>query len=349
MIRSELFAALSISQATAFVTQRQQMDGIKLGVMELVEGGQQELEQLDDLMQRLVGWNKVVHNILNQNYLTDVVSINQPKDLDKKAPESGASFIFAGFYPAGQHSFLIYDPLTQRAFVKDVVVNLNSFDHYPEFPRMTEKAKREQPNQNVWRKWIDDSAEAEVIVYMNDLTSGLHDPKVVIKNEGELAQLHEFFKKERKIFKIFFREMIANSSVYPRLKYEDILNHILSKQLDKQDSERFPRSFIELSFQKAADKQNVRGLKGKLCRAEFFNFLVRCVHQYSPKNIYQGLMDFTAKYILPTYNNSDLPRHRAHIRQSEPLNDLLLKNQASLSNIFNDFSESSKKSSAAFT
>jgi len=187
MIRSELFAALSISQATAFVAQRQQMDGIKLGVMELVEGGQQEIEKIDDLMQRLVGWNKVVHNILNQNHLTDVVSINQPKDLDKKAPESGASFIFAGFYPAGQHSFLIYDPSTQRAFVKDVVVNLNSFDHYPEFPRMTDKAKREKPNQNVWRKWIDDSAETEVIVYMNDLTSGFHDPKVVIKNEGELA------------------------------------------------------------------------------------------------------------------------------------------------------------------
>ena len=35
MIRSELFALLSISQANAFVTMRQHMDGIKDGVFAL--------------------------------------------------------------------------------------------------------------------------------------------------------------------------------------------------------------------------------------------------------------------------------------------------------------------------
>ena len=53
---------------------------------------------------------------------------------------------------------LIYDPLLEKAFVKDFVVNLNlREDIFPEFP-----SKVKEPVQriaNVWKNWIEDSQE----------------------------------------------------------------------------------------------------------------------------------------------------------------------------------------------
>lgn len=226
MIRSELFALLAISQANAFINLKCQMDCIKEGAMVLTQGAN-DIEEAEGLQDKLVGWNKVIHNFVENNMLTDVVCVNQPKDLDKAPPSTGKSYIFAGFYPPGHHHFLIYDPMSNRAYLKDVVADLNSHDNYPEYPPMLEKAKRERPQQNVWRKWIEDTEETEVIVYMNDLTSGFFDPHLVVKNEEELNQIHDFFKRERKIYKTYFREMIATSSTYPRINFPDLLNSIL--------------------------------------------------------------------------------------------------------------------------
>jgi hypothetical protein len=38
----------------------------------------------------------------------------------------------------------------------------------------------------VWREWIEDSPETEVLVYANDLTSGLYQPSNIIRDKESL-------------------------------------------------------------------------------------------------------------------------------------------------------------------
>ena len=182
MMRSELYALLTLSQSQSVVKTSQAMYLIKSAVQSILKGTQ-NLDSFENLNDILEGWNKVVHAMIRQNYLTDVRAVNIPKDLEKEPPSCGKSYIFAGFYPPGNHNFLIYDPLLDKVFIKDIVVQLNTFETYPEYPRMIAKAKNVQPKKNVWRKWIEDTPETEVKVYHFDLTSNLYDPAPIIRND----------------------------------------------------------------------------------------------------------------------------------------------------------------------
>mmetsp|Transcript_31894 Transcript_31894/g.48864 ORF Transcript_31894/g.48864 Transcript_31894/m.48864 type:complete len:83 (+) Transcript_31894:271-519(+) len=50
-------------------------------------------------------------------------------------------FVYAGYLPAGRHQFLIYSQERKQAFVKDIVIDLNSSDLYPEYPMVHEEVK----------------------------------------------------------------------------------------------------------------------------------------------------------------------------------------------------------------
>lgn len=54
-------------------------------------------------------------------------------DLTPKDKEC-TTFIYAAYLPPGMHQFIIYCPKTKRAFCKDVVVDLNECEPFPEFP-----------------------------------------------------------------------------------------------------------------------------------------------------------------------------------------------------------------------
>ena len=44
--------------------------------------------------------------------------------------------------PPGLHYFIIYDPKSGRAFYKEIIVDLDFYDSYPEFPEpFSEEAK----------------------------------------------------------------------------------------------------------------------------------------------------------------------------------------------------------------
>ena len=72
---------------------------------------------------------------MNDNYLTDVCTVNQPADLNEEPPEE-TTYVYASFNEPGNHMVLIYDPLYKRAFCKEFIVKLNTLDHYPEYPHM---------------------------------------------------------------------------------------------------------------------------------------------------------------------------------------------------------------------
>jgi hypothetical protein len=39
------------------------------------------------------------------------------------------------------------------------------------------------PTPNFWRNWIEDKNEDEVMIYMNDIGSGLYEPQRVITDQ----------------------------------------------------------------------------------------------------------------------------------------------------------------------
>lgn len=59
-------------------------------------------------------------------------------------------YIYANYLPAGEHKFLIYDPVSKRAFVKTIYVGINTKDFYPEWPAHI-KIPRKKLILNVWR------------------------------------------------------------------------------------------------------------------------------------------------------------------------------------------------------
>ena len=61
---------------------------------------------------------------------------------------------------------------------------------------------------------------------------------------------------------------MSRSEHYPRLNFEEIYRVIKYFQTPEEEKQ-LPRAFLELSFQKSMRKQNVKLLKGTLCRAEF--------------------------------------------------------------------------------
>ena len=63
----------------------------------------------------------------------DVKTINIP-DLEKSQDNSDI-YIYAKYLQPGYHQLLIYDPLIQKAFCRDMIVNLNlREDIFPEYP-----------------------------------------------------------------------------------------------------------------------------------------------------------------------------------------------------------------------
>ena len=71
------------------------------------------------------GWNTIIHDKVANNTVTDVTTINMPADLQNKVPEEGPVFMYAAWLPPGVHNFLIYCPVTKRAFVKEVIIQHN--------------------------------------------------------------------------------------------------------------------------------------------------------------------------------------------------------------------------------
>jgi hypothetical protein len=70
-------------------------------------------------------------------------------------------FIYSGFLPPGLHQFLIYCPESNRAFCKQVVIDVNGKDFFPDYPTTLRKIKLKPKlkRKNVWASWREDTKE----------------------------------------------------------------------------------------------------------------------------------------------------------------------------------------------
>ena len=84
---------------------------------------------------RLLGWELLMRDKCLRNELMDVECINNP-DLCSNLKNSDV-YIYADFLKPGYHQLLIFDPLLERAYCKDFMLNLNlREDIFPEYPVM---------------------------------------------------------------------------------------------------------------------------------------------------------------------------------------------------------------------
>ena len=115
----------------------------------------------------MVGWKHILFDLVFNNELTDIKAINLP-DITSQNIDQQDWFTFSGYFPAGYHQILIFDPKLERAFVKDFVLVQNQREFmYPEYPVI--KGSEVKIVQNMWRKWVDDTPENLLNAFKNEI------------------------------------------------------------------------------------------------------------------------------------------------------------------------------------
>lgn len=110
--------------------------------------------------------------------------VNFP-DMHSKKLQNQEWFTFAGFFPPGYHQILIYDPLQERAFAKDVVVGLNRRSFvYPECPQKR-KVKINKIVPDMWEKWNEDTEEDLCKILDHEMESEEFDPPKLLRKYGD--------------------------------------------------------------------------------------------------------------------------------------------------------------------
>jgi hypothetical protein len=88
-------------------------------------------------------WQLILQEMVKKNEVTDFELVNYGREIaDFKPRDDGrvnfvkpcTAFVYAANLPPGLHQILIYCPKTNRAFVKEIVVDLSYTDQFPEFP-----------------------------------------------------------------------------------------------------------------------------------------------------------------------------------------------------------------------
>lgn len=149
------------------------------------------------------------------------------------------TFVYAAYLQPGLHQFLIYCPKTKRAFCKDIVIDLNSCDSFPEYPepcRILRGEKRDTSQRptrcNVWRKWRVDSRDDIRMAFLAD-TMGSFDPTRFIKardGENDIAKCKRELVERFDILNLVYMELLAGSSkTYPEIGWEVFLGSMLDQ------------------------------------------------------------------------------------------------------------------------
>lgn len=177
----------------------------------------QDLNGRDESVESMKGWHRqlMIDKCLN-NETTDMAVINMPRFIDQlreqklqmRSSEGTTSpyrlhddtginqdcktFVYAAYLPPGMHQFIIYCPKTERAFCKDIIIDLNACDQWPEFPDPLRPPKdvpkpKKVTRSNVWRKWREDSEEDVQMAFLSDCSASF-SPELFIKNGDDVEK-----------------------------------------------------------------------------------------------------------------------------------------------------------------
>ena len=174
MLRADMFAALSVVESADIVKNEGQSTAIKKGILALVNDCQDI--KVKDCLPFFEGWEKILYDKCFNNEAMDVATINVPHEVvsafkARKGPAKKCStFAYATFLPPGRHQLLIYCPVNKKVYCKDVVIDLNKFDLYMNYPtQLKEKLEKKLIRLNVWKHWRDDSEEDMKLAFFQDI------------------------------------------------------------------------------------------------------------------------------------------------------------------------------------
>ena len=176
-----------------------------------------------------------MHDKCKKNTCEDIEVINMRDGYTKtnEPPQLKEcnTFVYAAFLPPGMHQFLIYCPKTHRLFCKDIIIDLNSFDDYPEFPEVhkpviAEVKKVKKTRANVWRKWRYDSKEDITKAFLLDINGpqSTWEPELFLKNEEDLQNCQDILFDHFEMIQVFYLEgLIDSASSYPEISSSTFL------------------------------------------------------------------------------------------------------------------------------
>lgn len=145
-----------------------------------------------------------------KNQLHQTHSVNVPNCVsDSKSfmePDGSSHYVFACMAEAGYHQIIIYDPLLNKAFCKEFIVeHTDQWMLFPELPKMIEVVKPEKPLPPVFHKWIHDNIERTEKAYEIDTSPFSEDggitfkdsfvPERFIKDTAEIAKCEDILRE----------------------------------------------------------------------------------------------------------------------------------------------------------
>lgn len=175
----------------------------------------------------LRGWQRILSDQILDNQLTDVRAFNFP-NLKVTTVEKQDWFTFAAFVPAGYHQVLIYDPLLERAFCKDMVVKQNERDFvYPEYPVPSTNLKQKVV-QNVWRKFIETKNEDYPKIFKIERDTAGFQLESYIKNKEDQLDVKEFIVENMEPLITYQKILMIKSNKFPQISWESINETVLN-------------------------------------------------------------------------------------------------------------------------
>lgn len=244
--------------------------------------------------------------------------VNLHNELDVKSDSTCSTFVYAAHLPPGLHQFLIYCPKTKRLFCKDVFVDVSSAHFYPEYPRMKPDTKPKKTAANVWRKWREDSEMDAKFAVSADMCEVSYQSELFLKNELDREHCKTFIEENFDKLKMIQIENLAmsfNTSSYPEVCFDVFLKYIQSCQSFAEKS-RLTKQAIELAFIRSTRNDGVKGLRGTLCRGEFYECFLRCAFAWAgqPKVLAEHLDEFAQIYVDTFIERSQVLPIRRMIR-----------------------------------
>lgn len=149
MMRADMFSLLSIGQNSKFIDGLKTSDSLKTECVKYLNQSNLDPAAHNEIKTKTKGWNRILFDKCHYNYMTNVLVINQPEDLASKNEKECCDYVYAGYLPSGRHQFLIYSPRAHKVFFKELVVDLNYAEIYPQ-KGFAKKRKVQKTTVDVW-------------------------------------------------------------------------------------------------------------------------------------------------------------------------------------------------------
>lgn len=100
-----------------------------------------------------------------------------------------------------------------------VVVDHNTRDFYPEFPRQIFVGAQKKVIENVWRTWIQDDPGSMRLTYTADSKQDGYNLSLVVKDPLEFKKVEEALVEHYHVIKTCFVESLKFSDLFPKVDW----------------------------------------------------------------------------------------------------------------------------------